>query len=632
MFQPLYDRRGHGLPGLKWRECVLADWARGDVMELPDKCFHELIEEQCDATPDATAVLFGSVALSYRELDRRANRLAHRLRGRGTRPGTLVALCLDRSPELIVSILAVLKAGGAYVPVDPVYPVERIRWMIDDCSAAVVVTQTRLRERVAGGAAAVLCPDGDRTATEREPSTRPSSLARPADLAYAIYTSGSTGQPKGVMITHRSVVNLALAQRSLLRLNGRQRVLQFSSASFDASVWDIAMSIASGASLVLVPEAVVRDPDRLAREIVAAGVTVATIPPSVVQQLPPIPAPFLVTLINAGEACWPELVGDWGPGRRYLNAFGPTETTCASLLATLEPGRPVTIGRPIANSHAYVLDAGLRRLPASAIGELCIGGAGLARGYLDRPAQTAERFVPDPYASEPGSRMYRTGDLARLLPGAEFQYLGRADHQVKVRGFRIELAEIESALAAHPDVRQTVVTAVERGPGDVRLVAYVVARDGAEARGGELSSFLATRLPDHMVPSAYVFLQRLPLTVSGKIDRGALPEPGRDRPSLDVPFRGPSDATEEVVVAVVAGALGLERVGVDDSLFALGANSLLVAKITHALRQRFGVDVVMHEIFRQPTPANLSAQIDAGRRERATGQLGFGGTADERAQ
>ncbi|MGH9282937.1 MAG: non-ribosomal peptide synthetase, partial [Acidimicrobiales bacterium] len=450
---------------------------------IPAAALGALFEAQVKATPEAVAVIFEDTALTYAQLNAQANRLAHGLIARGVGPEQIVALALPRSPELVVAILAVLKAGAAYLPVDPEYPPARIAFMLADAEPVLLVTSIHTEGALADagptdrlviedpGTVEMLsgCADTDPTDPDR---TAPLGPEHPA---YVIYTSGSTGQPKGVVVRHGGISNLGAAQIEGFGVTARARVLQFASPSFDASFSELCMALLSGAALVMAPPEQLLPASPLSALVARQGVTHATLPPSVLAALPA--GDGFSTLVVAGEACPPSLVAAWSPGRRMINAYGPTETTvCATMSGPLSEARGTAppIGRPIANTRAYVLDAGLQPVPPGVAGELCIAGAGLARGYLRRPALTAERFVADPFGA-PGTRMYRTGDLVRWRADGNLEFLGRRDHQVKVRGFRIELGEVEAALSSHPGVARAVVLAREDTPGERRLVAYVVA-------------------------------------------------------------------------------------------------------------------------------------------------------------
>ncbi|HVG07839.1 MAG TPA: amino acid adenylation domain-containing protein, partial [Thermoanaerobaculia bacterium] len=564
----------------------------------PDASLVETFESWVDRTPDAIAVLAPGEVLSYAELDRRANRLAHRLRALGVTIDSLVGLCAERSPAMIVAVLGILKAGAAYVPLDPAYPRERLAFMIDDARIPVLLTEQRLLGSLPETTAATVLLDSDGPVLERLWGT-----TTPDSLAYVIYTSGSTGRPKGAMIHHRGWSNLVDAQRRLFGFGPGDRVLQFASLGFDASAWEISMALGAGATLVLGPRE-----RRLSTEELTALLresTAAVLPPTVLSTLSPKDLPGLKTLIVGGEAWTVELAQAWAAGRRLWNAYGPTEASICATAMLYDGGERLPIGRPIARMQAHVLDAWGNPVPAGVAGELCLGGPGLARGYLDRPDRTAASFVPHPLAVLPGERLYRTGDLARWLPDGSLDFLGRLDHQVKVRGFRIELGEIEAALAALSGVSQAVVIVREDTPGVRHLVAYVM----AEVEPKELREQLRERLPEHMVPGVFVRLNTLPLTPSGKVDRKALPAPDWQRFSDS--YQAPRTPVEEVLAGIWGEVLGRERVGVADRFFDLGGHSLLATRVLSRVRETFGVELPLRELFEAPVLSEFAARIEA---------------------
>ena len=548
------------------RRTILRDW-NDTARAVPSATLPELFAAQVAKAPDATAVVFEDQSLTYAQLDARSSQLAHHLRALGVGPEVVVGLCVERSLEMLVALLGILKAGGAYLPLDPDYPPERLAFMLEDARAPLLLTQSTLLDKLPRHRARVVHLDADRPAIAAQPTSTPANGLQPQNTAYVIYTSGSTGTPKGVSVTHGGIPNLAAVEIDRFAITSAARILQFASQSFDAALWEMASALMAGAALVLIAPGK-RSGDALARLIREQDVTHATLPPVL---LPDLPADLpLATLIVAGEACPPDEVARWSPGRRMINAYGPTETTvCATMSDALSGAVAPPIGRPIWNTQVYVLDGGLQPMPAGIAGELYIAGAGLARGYLGRAGLTAERFVADPFGPA-GSRMYRTGDLARWRADGTLDFLGRADTQVKLRGFRIEPGEIEAALVRHADVAQAAVIVREDVPGNRRLAAYVVPAECREVDAAALRAHLATSLPDYMVPSAFVALDKLPLTPNGKLDRKALPAP--DLTPAHV-WRGPRTPQEEMLCALFAEVLGLERVGIDDNFFELGGHS-----------------------------------------------------------
>jgi amino acid adenylation domain-containing protein len=606
------DRRLSELALLTARErrLVVEDWNATAASYRGDCCVHELFAEQAARTPDAVAVVFAEESLTYRELDRRSNQLAHHLRGLGVGPEVVVGLCVERSLAMVVGLLGILKAGGAYLPLDPSYPPDRLAFMLEDARAPVLVTQERVRACVPAHGALVVQLDADWPLVASEPSTAPVSEVVPDHLAYVIYTSGSTGRPKGVMIRHRNVVSLFSSAPLGSCFGPRDVVLAVTSLSFDISALELLLPLLSGARVVVAASAIVADGVELHRLFNDAGVTAMQATPTSWHLLLSAgwSASIPVRALCGGEALTRDLANQLlERGAEVWNLYGPTETTIWSAVMLLrESGTDaVPIGRPLANTQLYVLDGDLSPVPIGVAGELYIGGVGLARGYLNRPGLTAERFVPNPFAV--GERLYRTGDLGRWRADGTLEFLGRIDHQVKVRGFRIELGEIEAALLQHPGVRQAVTVARDDGPGEKRLVAYVVPHDGLGPSAGDLRAHLKASLPDYMVPSAFVMMPALPLTPNGKVDRRALPAPdGQAEQRLYVAPRTPS---EEMLAAILADVLRLPRVGVHDNFFDLGGHSLLAMRVTARVRQTFGVELPLRTIFQTPTIAELANHL-----------------------
>ncbi|WP_437758150.1 amino acid adenylation domain-containing protein [Sorangium sp. So ce1389] len=605
---------------------ALLEGARGALIEgalAGPETVHALFSEQARRTPAATAVLAADEALSYAELDRRSDHLAARLAAAGVGPEVLVALLVERPVEQVVGLLAILKAGGAYLPVDPRYPGERINFLLADSRAPVILTERHLAATLpawsagrdpasAGPSGVVVLIDVDPAPEREREATRaggPRAAALPDNLAYVIYTSGSTGKPKGAGVSHRALCNLARDQAEQLALDEGSRLLQLASLSFDVATSDIAMALVRGATLcVCAPEERAPGPG-LVELLAERRVTHVQFPASLLAVLPERDLPDLRVLVVGGEPCPMDVVQRWRSGRRVYNAYGPTETTVAAMIGEIRPGDPVVhLGRPLANTRAYVLDPHLEPAPTGVAGELYIGGVQLARGYLGQPALTAERFLPDPHAPEPGARMYRTGDLARVREDHLIEFLGRADHQVKVRGVRVELGEVEAALSSHPSVKACVVVAREDEPGgatEKRLVAYVVPGEG-ECLPGALREHLRARLPEPMVPSAFVVLAALPRSPHGKVDRGALPR-------YEAPAEGlvpPRDDVEAALVRVLGEVLGHERVSVHHHFFDdLGGSSLAMVRAARAASSALGVEVPVVRFFEHPTAAALARAL-----------------------
>jgi amino acid adenylation domain-containing protein len=619
------ERRVSELPMLSEaeRRQILAGWNDTATDYPRHAAVHELFERQAALTPEADAVEFGEERLSYGELNERANRLARHLRRLGVGARALVGLCVERSAEMVVGMLAVLKAGGAYLPLDPSYPLERLSLMLEDAQSPVLLTQEHLLGSLPATWAQVVCLDADREVIERESADNLEGGAGPDDLAYVIYTSGSTGRPKGTCIPHKAINRLVL-DTDYVQLEARDRVAQASNSSFDAATFEVWGALLNGAALLILPKEVAISPADLTRQIKERGVSTLFLTTALFNQVArEVPDGFapLKHLLFGGEAVEPRWVSEVlraGRPGRLLHVYGPTEgttfTTWHLVEDVCEADRTVPIGGPIANTRVHVLDAGMEPVPVGVAGELYVGGEGLAWGYIGHPGQTAERFVPDPFSREPGARLYWTGDVARHLDGGSVEFIGRADHQVKVRGFRIELGEIEAVLAEHPEVGAAAVTAREDGEGERRLVAYVAAEQGKTVAAAALRSYLKGRLPEYMIPSAFVVLDELPLNPNGKIDRKALPEPERVRPELEGGFKAAGNPVEEMLAGIWAQVLGLETVGADDDFFELGGHSLLATQVVSRVRAAFGVEVALQSLFEKPTVAAFAREVEAAKR------------------
>ncbi|MSP59689.1 MAG: amino acid adenylation domain-containing protein [Myxococcales bacterium] len=583
--------------------------------DLPtERSIHDLIAVWAERTPEATALVFSGRAVSYGELDRRANQVAHALRGLGVGLESIVGLSVTRSPELVIGVLGILKAGGAWLPLDPRYPRRRLAELIEDARVGALLGDQRSLEALPlpGRAVPSLCLDRDRVAIDRQQERSPDSGAGPDNAAYVIYTSGSTGRPKGVVLEQRGLLNMAEAQVRAFAVDPASRVLQFASLNFDASVFELVLALRSGATLVLATAEDLAPGPPLWRLLRAERITHTLLPPSVMATLPEGELPALRVLISGGEALTAELAARFAPGRRLFNAYGPTEVTVYATLLELggAPGVP-SLGRPILNTRVHLLDERGAEVQPGDPGELHVAGPGLARGYLHRPDLTAEAFLPDPFGP-PGSRLYRTGDRARLRSDGSFEFLGRTDRQEKVRGFRVEPGEIEVVLGAHPSLREVVVVGREEAGGGRRLIAYVVAQPGREAALLDLRTWLAERLPEYMIPSLFVPLVALPRLPNDKIDRAALPAPGPGRPELSAPFVAPRTETERALAAIFGEVLRVAPIGVDDDFFAFGGDSLrairVLARITTSLR----VSLPLRALFDTPTVERLARQIGRG--------------------
>ena len=589
---------------------------------------HELFEEQAAQRPDDIAVICEAERLTYRDLNARANQLAHYLLKLGVAPDVIVGLCLDRSVDLIVGLLGILKAGGAYVPLDPGLPKARLGMILEEAGARVLVTRSKLTEVWRDQVDSVVCLDADAHVIANESLDGSLNAVSDQNLAYVIFTSGSTGRPKGVAVEHRQLVNYLDAIWEKLDLPAGSSFATASTIAADLGNTALFPSLCKGGTLHLIAEERATDPDALAEYFSRNQIDCLKIVPTHMSALLSASNPAGVLprrrLVLGGEACpWSlvEKIRTLSPDCMVLNHYGPTEATIGAITNRLsgEDAAPmsdtVPLGRPLANVRAYVLDQQLRPAPIGAPGELHIGGAGLARGYINRADATAEKFIPSPFSND-GERLYKTGDLARYLGDGRIEFLGRSDDQVKIHGYRIELGEIEIALRNHEEVTESVVVAREDNHGDRRLVAYVVAREREKLSAGELRAFLNGRLPEYMTPSAFVFLDRLPLTLNGKVDRRALPAPDHSRPEGDKVFAAPRNQVEKTLARIWSNVLGVERVGVHDNFFDLGGDSILSIQIIARANQA-GLGLTPRQLFQHQTVAELATVAGIAAQTRA---------------
>lgn len=593
---------------------LLTEWNNTQADFPDDLCLHELFEIQAERTPEAVALVCGDRRLTYQELEARANQLAHYLRHLGVGPESIVGVFISRSPELVIGLLAILKAGGAYLPLDPAYPKERMAFMLADVNARVLLTQEHLLESLPANSATVvfMMPNGGKYAEES--TSRPTRAARPENLAYLIYTSGSTGRPKGIAIEHRNAVTFLHWARGIYSSVELSGVLATTSICFDISVFELFAPLSWGGKVILVENALA-----LLNLNQTETITLVDIVPSaMVEVLRATKLPKSVRTVNLpGEPIPATLVEEIYRQKnveRVFNLYGPSEDTTYSTYALAERGshKPPPAGRPIANTQLYLLDKKMSQVPLGAAGEVHIGGEGLSRGYYDRSDLTAERFIPNLYSTEPGARLYRTGDLARYLTDGQIEVLGRIDHQVKVRGFRIELGEIEAALNGHEAVRDAVVLAREDTPNDKRIVAYVVTQSPPPSTD-ELQSFLREKLPEYMLPSAFVMLDALPFLPNGKTDRARLPPPENLRPELQANYAAPGDELETTIASIWQEVLGLQKVGVHDNFFSdLGGHSLLVVQVVTKLREGLYPQLSFVDMFQFPTVYSLAEHLRSG--------------------
>src|SRR5581483_8011551 len=577
-------------------------------------CVHQLLEQQALRTPSSGAVEFQGRTLTYAELHARANQLARVLRKQGVGPEVLVGLCVERSLEMVVALLGILKAGGAYVPLDPAYPSDRIKYVLEDARAKVLLTQQHLLKSLPSTSAKVICIDSDWKCVAGESTEVIETEVKPNNLAYVIYTSGSTGKPKGVQLEHRSVVNFLWSMRQEPGLSANDVLVAVTTLSFDIAGLEMYLPLLVGARVVIASAETTYDGRRLAAVLRESGATVMQATPATWRILfeSGWAGDRKLKVLVGGEALSAELARklaeSCGP---VWNMYGPTETTIWSSIyrVTGRDDRMVPIGRPIANTSFYVLDQSGEPVGLGSEGELYIGGEGLARGYFERDDLTGERFVADPFASHVGARMYRTGDLARVRADGNVEFLGRIDHQVKIRGFRIELGEIEAVLERHPSVLHAVVVAREDTPGDKRLVGYVVPQPAVVLTSAEVRSHLQQAVPDYMVPSAFVQLGTLPLTPNGKVDRKALPAPKATDFEADRNYVAPRDATELKLARLWEQVLGVRPIGVTTSFFDLGGRSLLAARLFMRITNEFGKDLPISTLFRAPTVEQLAREL-----------------------
>lgn len=583
-----------------------------------DVCFHQRFEAQVEKTPIATAIVFEGQRWSYQHLNRRTNQLAHYLQALGVGPEVLVGVHSERSLDLAVGILAILKAGGACVPLDPAYPSDRLALMLEDSQIRVVLTQEHLLKELPKHGARVICVDSEWEAIATENEKNPASGVRAENLAFVFYTSGSTGRPKGVMGTHRAYLNDLLWKEAALEFTKEDRHMLKCSISFSPFLRELFCPLFTGATMIVARPGGQQDIAYLGKLIAEQKVTVISFVPSVLSMFlegEGLEACKSLRHVLCGGEALPVELRERFFSRVSANLhtfYGATEAPAATHYPhKREDNRPdVTLGRPT-NMQVYLLDRGLRPVPVGIPGEVYIGGAGVTRGYLNRPDLTAERFIPHPFSDERGARLYKTGDLGRYRPDGTIEFLGRLDHQVKIRGFRIELNEVETVLRQHPALRETAVIVREDTPGNKRLVAYVVAKREPAPAAGELRSFMGGKLPEYMVPSLFVILESMPLTPNGKVDHQALPSPEQARRDLRGIVVAPRTFTEEVLARIWAEVLELEKVGIRDNFFDLGGQSLLATQMMVRLRAVLEVDLTPSHLFEAPTVADLAELVEA---------------------
>ena len=597
---------------------LLVKWNDTQIEYPHNKSIHQLFEAQVERTPDAVALVFSDQQLTYLQLNERANQLAHYLQSMGIGPEELVGLCVHRSPEMVVGLLGILKAGGTFVPLDLSYPSERLAFMLEDAKVSLVLTQHRLVEKLLDSITKVVCLDTEWQDIAQQSEQNPVNQVTPEHLAYVMYTSGSTGVPKGVSVVHRSVVRL-VKETNYAKLSAEEVFLQLASIAFDASTFEIWGCLLNGGRLVIMPPHTPSLPE-LAQAVEQHQVTTLWLTASLFhliidQQIKELKN--VRQLLAGGDVLsvpHVQRVVEQLPRLTLINGYGPTENTtftcCCPITQPFQVQVSVPIGRPIANTQVYLLDEQLQPVPMGVPGELYTSGDGLSRGYLNRPELTASKFLPNPFSSQSGARLYKTGDLARYLSDGNIEFLGRIDNQVKLRGFRIELGEIEAALTQHPQVRESVVIIGEDIPAEKCIIAYIVPEQESLPTISELHAFLKQKLPEYMVPSAFVMLDALPLTPNGKVDRKALPVPEANRTQLKEAYVAPRSPVEEILVSLWAEILGLEQVGIHDNFFDLGGHSLLATQLMSRVRDVLQLELPLRYLFEASTPAEFAEWIE----------------------
>ena len=598
----------------------LEQWNQTQTEYERDKCVHQLVELQAERQPDAVAVVHGENEIRYEELNRRANQLARYLRKHGVGLETRVGVLMERSAEWIVALLGILKAGGVYVPLDGSYPEQRLRFMLEDAEVKLLLTERGQPDIVAEQETTeVVYLDSGWEWLESENAENLDNLTEAENLAYLMYTSGSTGQPKGVGVPHRAI-NRLVSNTNYVKFDETDRVAQISNASFDAATFEIWGALLHGGRLVVLDKETALSPEELGRQLVDQQISIMFLTTALFNQTalsrPEIFA-SLKYVVYGGDAVDARAVHrvlEEGKPRHLVNGYGPTEGTTFTTAYEAQDSdigaRTIPIGRVLSNTEVWVLDQQSRMVPVGVLGELCIGGDGLARGYLGRPELTAEKFVPHPYSREAGARLYRTGDLVRYQSDGNIEFLRRMDQQVKVRGFRVELGEIESVLNEYWAIVESVVVDSKDTSGNTRLIAYIVLEEGVEATSSQMLTFLQEKLPSYMLPAAFITIKEIPLTANGKVDRRALPVPEQIEADTGESFIAPRTDTEELVAEIWRDILGLTQVGVESNFFDLGGHSLLATRVMNKIRERCGVELPLRILFESPTVASLAARLD----------------------
>ncbi|HEY6969692.1 MAG TPA: non-ribosomal peptide synthetase [Candidatus Angelobacter sp.] len=602
------------LPGSQFETIALPTEPRQTLAS--DRFVPHLVSDQARQNPGRIALVDDSTQMTYGQLDDRANRLADQLKGLGAGANTVVAVCMRRSSLTVLASLAALKSGAAYLPIDPTYPQERLSFILTDANAPIVLSDSTVADSLPAGSWRLVLLDSE-DLRGSAPITWQTSQICPDQLAYVIYTSGSTGTPKGVEITHANLLNLVFWHQKAFAVTAEDRATQFASFGFDAAVWEIWPHLAAGAAVHIIPNEVRTSPELLEDWLVAQEITISFVPTALAERLITRDWPantrlrFLLTGADTLHH-YPR------PGLPFalINNYGPTEATVVATSGRVDPenahsGQRPPIGQPIDGTEIYIVDESLNPVSRSEVGELCIGGAGVARGYVNSPELTAKKFVPDPFAEKQGARLYRTGDLARWLPDGQIEYIGRVDNLIKIRGYRIEPNEIVSVLNTHPAVQASAVVAREDGTRNLRLLAYlVISQTQISPNASELRKLLRTRLPDYMVPAVFLEIPELPINANGKLDREALPSSENTKTLPDDDYVTPHTGLEEKLSAVVSELLGVERVGANDNFFLIGGHSLFGTQLIARIRDSFGVELPLRSVFESPTPALLAQQVE----------------------
>ena len=614
------------------REQILVEWNNTKTDYPNDKCIHQLFEEQVEKNPNAIAVVFEEQKLTYSQLNSKANQLAHYLQKLGVVPETLVGICVERSVEMVVGLLAILKAGGAYVPLDPNYPTSRLKYMVEDAQLSIILTQEKWQNHLLDTKASVICLDTDEEIINQQSQQIPENQVTANQLAYVIYTSGSTGQPKGVTIPHQGLLNLVFWHQRTFEVKSSDKASQIAGVGFDASVWEIWPYLSAGACLHLVNSEIRLSPEALRNWLISEQITISFVPTPLLENLCSLEWPAqtkLRTVLTGGDKLhkYPSVALPF----RVFNNYGPTENTVVTTSGLVVSGQEGStlppIGKPISNTKVYILDKNFQPVPIGVAGEIHIGGNSLATGYHNRPQLTAEKFITNPFDKSQATKLYKTGDLGRYLPDGNIEFIGRIDQQVKIRGFRIEIGEIEALVSQYPDVKENVVIAQSVPAGDKRLVVYIVPKQESTQDTSlipQIRQFLKQKLPEYMIPAAFVLLDAFPLTPNGKIDRRALPVPDTVPSGISTAYVTPQTETEQLLAKIWQEVLQVEKVGIHDNFFELGGHSLLTIKVHTKLQKIYAQDISIVKLFQHPNISEFSKYLIDLQRGKVTDYLTTG--------